>query len=88
VAGTSDYPEHDKLLAVADQTQAAGEFMEWLAREKGFVVASFVERHGHYLPVKQPLEMLLAEWQGIDPIRLEQEKAHMLRMIREADRGA
>lgn len=27
----SDYPEHDKLAAVADQTQAAGEFAEWLA---------------------------------------------------------
>lgn len=26
----SDYPEHDKLKAVAAETQAAGEFLEWL----------------------------------------------------------
>lgn len=26
----SDYPEHDKLSAVKDETQAAGAFVEWL----------------------------------------------------------
>jgi hypothetical protein len=27
----SDYPEHDKLTAVQDETQAAGDFVSWLA---------------------------------------------------------
>ena len=26
----SDYPEHDKLSAISDQSQACGEFVEWL----------------------------------------------------------
>lgn len=26
----TDYPEHDKMLAVQDKTQAIGEFVEWL----------------------------------------------------------
>lgn len=29
----SDFPEHDKMTAVAEQTQAIGEFLEWLASE-------------------------------------------------------
>jgi hypothetical protein len=29
----SDYPEHDKLTAVADETQAAGDFVNWLAEQ-------------------------------------------------------
>ena len=34
----SDYPEHDKLRAIADQTQAIGEFIEWL-EGKGIFLA-------------------------------------------------
>jgi hypothetical protein len=29
----SDYPEHDKQATIIDQTQAAGEFIDWLASE-------------------------------------------------------
>lgn len=29
----SDFPEHDKLHAVADETQAIGEFLDWLANQ-------------------------------------------------------
>jgi hypothetical protein len=29
----SDYPEHDKLSQVSEQTQAIGEFLEWLTGE-------------------------------------------------------
>jgi len=27
----SDYPEHDKMSAIVDQSQAIGEFLDWLA---------------------------------------------------------
>lgn len=27
----ADYPEHDKLLAIQDQSQAIGEFVDWLS---------------------------------------------------------
>jgi hypothetical protein len=29
----TDYPEHDKLALVKDETQAAGEFVEWLGSQ-------------------------------------------------------
>lgn len=29
----SDYPEHDKMSEVSEQTQAIGEFLEWLTSE-------------------------------------------------------
>lgn len=28
------YPEHEKLDEIKDQSQAIGEFLEWLGREK------------------------------------------------------
>lgn len=80
------YPEHAKLRPVAELTQAAGEFLEWLRDRKGFFLATHQGEESLYAwPVQQPLAMLLAEWQGIDPVRLEQEKAHMLRAIRDGD---
>jgi len=29
----SDYPEHDRLAAISDQSQVCGEFLEWLQSE-------------------------------------------------------
>ena len=77
----SDYPEHDKLTAVADQTQAIGEFIEWL-EGKGIFLARYVEgsnfpRHVH------GFRILLAEWAGIDENKLEAEKRQMLASLRE-----
>jgi len=34
----SDYPEHDKLQAISDRSQAIGEFLEWL-QDKGVFLA-------------------------------------------------
>ena len=72
----SDYPENDKLSAVADQTPAIGEFIEWL-EGKGIFLARYVEgsnfpRHVH------GFRDLLAEWADIDQNRLEAEKRQML----------
>jgi hypothetical protein len=76
----SDYPEHDKLRAIADQTQAIGEFVEWL-EGKGIFLARYVEgfnvpRHVH------GFRDLLAEWAGIDENELEAEKRQMLANLR------
>lgn len=35
----SGYPMHDKLIAVKDQSQAIGEFLEWLTTEKSVCLA-------------------------------------------------
>lgn len=31
----SDYPEHDKLAKVSEQTQAIGDFLDWIGAERG-----------------------------------------------------
>jgi len=82
----SDYPEHDKLSAVADKTQAIGEFFEWL-ESKGIFLARYVEgsnypRHVH------GFRDLLAEWAGIDENKLEAEKRQMLANLRQETAAA
>lgn len=42
----SDYPEHDRLSTVKDQSQAIGEFLEWLAGEGIHL--------GHYQAILDP----------------------------------
>ena len=37
---SDDYPEHTKLKAVQDQTQAIGEFLEWASYTHGIRLAS------------------------------------------------
>jgi hypothetical protein len=82
-AGTgpaSAYPEHEKLRAVADQTQAIGEFTEWL-ESKGIFLARYAEgseipRHVH------GFRDLLAEWAGTGQDRLEAGKRQVLAAIR------
>lgn len=39
-----EYPEHEKLKKVKDQSQACGDFLEWLQDTKGIVLA---KRHEH-----------------------------------------
>ena len=79
----SDYPEHDKLHLVKDETQAAGEFVEWLGLQGIFLAKTYMftiddhvtddtaemryERTG---PAAKSLVTLLAEWAGIDQARL------------------
>lgn len=72
----STYPEHDKLATVADQTQAIGEFVEWL-EGKGIFLARYVD--GYNFPrTVHGFRDLLAEWAGIDQNKLEAEKRQML----------
>ena len=40
----SDYPEHDKLSAIKDKSQAIGEFVDWLHSEKDI---HFGRAHSH-----------------------------------------
>ena len=41
----SKYPEHEKLEQVKEQSQACGEFLDWLLSEKRFQVCEFVGGH-------------------------------------------
>jgi len=79
----SDYPEHDKLSAVAEQTQAIGEFVEWL-EGKGIFLARYVEGSNFPRSV-HGLRDLLAEWADIDQNKLEAEKRQMLAVCHAAN---
>lgn len=45
-----EYPEHEKLEAVEEQSQACGEFLEWLLSVKGYQVCEHVEGHSNGEP--------------------------------------
>lgn len=79
----SNYPEHDKLSAVKDQTQAIGEFVDWLHDEKEIVLAR-LDDCGRAYGAGSLLD-LLAEWAGIDLDKIEAEKREMLETLRAAN---
>lgn len=35
------YPEHEKMKAIKDKSQAIGEFLEWLDTEKNYEIAHY-----------------------------------------------
>ena len=74
------YSEHEKMSAVADKSQATGEFLEWLFDTKGYVLCETREDtwHEQFDPVNSRIENLLAEFYGVDLNLVEKEKRHML----------
>lgn len=92
----NEYPEHEKLNKVKDQSQAIGEFLEWLNVEKKYQVCQYVDAIGEsdedgdvvqfpvkgYLPIMERAEQLLAEFFAIDLDKLEEEKVKMLGFMR------
>lgn len=82
--GTCDYPEHEKLKRVSDQSQTCGEFYEWLMER--FTLATWRTHNDDgdellesYLMTAHPkTQDLLAEFFEIDQNVLEQEKRVMI----------
>lgn len=91
------FPQHEKLHAVKEKSQACGEFLEWLRHEKNF---SICVRHEHlpaccgkerFLgcgfakdqmePVLVNTERLLSEFFKINLDRLHKEKDRMVKEI-------
>jgi hypothetical protein len=84
------YPEHEKLKAVSDTSQAIGEFLQW-CEEQGWHLAEYdsmaeslgVFSDDHQLwPIRLGIEDILARYFDIDRDRLEAEKRAMLDEIR------
>ena len=71
-------PEHDKLREVKAQSQACGEFLEWLSDTKKLVLCFFDDESDQYQPAHPGLTRLLAEFFSIDQDKLESEKRAML----------
>ena len=84
-----EFPEHEKLQKVKDQSQAVGSFIEWLSDEKNFIIAQYLESDGYdragFRPVNVPVNSLLAEYFEIDQKKLEEEKREMLSILRMAN---
>jgi hypothetical protein len=76
-----EYPEHEKLHAVIAETQAAGEFIEWLGTKRIFL-ATYLDGHNFPREVSASITDLLAEWCGIDQRQIETEKRQMLAALR------
>lgn len=87
-AAESEYPEHDKLQAVADQSEVIGAFIE----ESGFVLAEYRDVDGfaesRLLPVQKSTQQILADYFKIDLTALGREKVKMLDAMRELNTRA
>lgn len=93
----TDYPEHEKLQAVREKSQAIGEFIEWLQGTKHYVIAQWQQVDPDTEPgelsgadeglfsASFSIETLLAEYFEIDLKKLEQEKQKMLEDMRKAN---
>jgi hypothetical protein len=73
------YPEHEKLGAVVEKSQAIGEFLEW-CNERCWYLCHPTESpfEGCYWPVPGSINDHLAAYFGIDQNKLEAEKREML----------
>lgn len=83
----AEYPEHEKLHAVRDHSQAIGEFLDWTQCE-GVHFGRYDDsiQDGQVLQILHyQIPDLLAEYFGIDLDTLESEKRAMLDAQREAN---
>lgn len=79
-SGAPSAPECERMLAVKDQSQAIGQFIDWLYSEKKWELCA---RQEHKLfPVSLNIEQLLAEYFGIDLKKVEEERRAILDFLR------
>lgn len=82
----SEYPEHEKLQAVANESQAIGDFVEWLG-QRGIHLGEYLEGkwiEARLVPTHRSTVDLLADFFYIDQRKLEAEKRAMLAALRAA----
>ncbi|MFG0449362.1 hypothetical protein [Shewanella algae] len=77
--GFPKYPESEKLKAVSEQSQAIGEFIEWLQLEKKIVFGTWEGNSVN--PVNASIESLLAAYFRIDLKQVEIERKLMLQQL-------
>jgi hypothetical protein len=74
-------PELEKMKAVQPKSQVIGEFLEWLTGEKEITLAKWSD-HDTLMPVHEHTEKLLAEFFGINLVKVEREKRMILEDLR------
>ena len=73
-----EYPEHEKLSAVKEQSQAIGGFLDWLINEQGCHIAEYPGDSDELMPISNSIERLLATYFDIDLGKIAAEKDAML----------
>lgn len=87
------YPEHDKLEKIHDQSQAIGEFLDWLGEEKGIFLAQRSPDRASFefgpaiVMDLTPKIKHIEEFFEIDPVKLEKEKRQMLKELQKTSKG-
>lgn len=97
MAKTIPTPEIDKMHAVKEQSQAIGEFLEWLQQEKAWELAAYHQheeacyddegdrtcgmRTSEPFIVNYSIERLLAEYFEIDLKKVDDEKRAILESL-------
>jgi len=87
----TEYPEHEKMKSVKDDSHKLGEFIEWM-HLKEWGICTQVEGHGEgyewipscWVQIPNKIEAILSEYFEIDLKILEEEKREMLRKMRKS----
>lgn len=84
--GYPDTTELDRLVAVSDESQRLGEFLDWL-EEQGYHICTYtepsVDEEEFFYPIGTNFEKLLAQHYGIDLDKVERERRAVLEYIRD-----
>lgn len=80
------YPESAKLLEVHEQSQAIGEFLEWLGSQ-GIILSEHYADTDRLWPIHKSFTSLLADFFEIDLNALDKEKQAMLEEYQEMQRA-
>ena len=80
------YPEHKKLMAIADKSRAIGQFIYWLEEEKDLYLMRQPDEDQEFLLSHvyrtESITDLLAEYFEIDQQKIEAEKQAMFEAMR------
>lgn len=76
-------PECDRMLAVKDESQRYGEFLEWLQHRYTLCRPPTGIKSSHYRPALINIEKILADYFDIDLEEAEREKRAILAHLRE-----
>lgn len=80
-----EYPEHEKLAKIAEESQAIGEFLDYTLPGMGLTLCERDDEsysQPRWFPTRRSIQSILAEAFGIDENALELEKRAMLDSIR------
>lgn len=81
----SQYPEHDKLQSIQEESQVIGEFLETCGYQLCEYHQGFLEGGdgaSGFMPVRGTIQDILAAHFGIDQKKLDDEKRQMLEELR------